>query len=326
LAAGHPASIEALLGQGQERRPFFFEQRRLGHGLAAQSAQQIVATLLFQVGVEAFQAADTRHGHEEVTPREANQAFDLPLLVRSTDQAEVTIEQVVALDPQEITCQFTFPLTDDFGHGGLGVVVADPCRYAAEELEGPTVTFQKGLAALAREDAAEDRIAVHQRHDEDGHLDLFALEDYVGVTEVDLSLARRVYQRHEHLGVLVPPGPHGVLDDRVAAVVVVYGTQSVEDAFGGVTLLAGRVPVLLENLMDDRQEWLQLPLGAGLGLPIAWRLTVLQDLRKRVPMQAILLAGPSFAELFGEYASSDLGPKLHVGVHPWGPRRMAAST
>ena len=32
-AAGHPARIEALLGQGQERRPLFFEQRRLGHGL-----------------------------------------------------------------------------------------------------------------------------------------------------------------------------------------------------------------------------------------------------------------------------------------------------
>ena len=145
------------------------------------------------------------------------------------------------------------------------------------------------------------------------------------MAEVDLGLARRMHQRHVHLGMLIPPGQHGVLDDRVAAVVAVLGPQTVEDAFGGMALFASGVLVLLENFVDDRLERLQLALAAGPGLAIARRLRVGQNLRERVPMQAVFLASLPFTELFGEYASSDLGPKLHVAVHPRGPRRMAAS-
>jgi hypothetical protein len=91
-------------------------------------------------------------------------------------------------------------------------------------------------------------------------------------------------------------------------------------------LLAGGLLVLLQNLMDEWQEGFELGLAAGPGPPIARRLGVGQDLRERVPVQAILPAGLAFAESFGQYASSDLGPELHVGVHPRGPRRRLAST
>ena len=122
---------------------------------------------------------------------------------------------------------------------------------------------QEGLAALTGVYAAEDRIAVHQRHHEKGDLDLHAVEHDVGIAEIDLGLAGPVAQGHERLGVLAAPGPHGVLDDGVAAVVVVLGLQAVEDAFGGVALLAGGVLILLQNLVDDRQERLELGLAAG---------------------------------------------------------------
>ena len=44
-----------------------------------------------------------------------------------------------------------------------------------------------------------------------------------------------------------------------------------EDALGGVALLAGRVLALRENLVNDRPERLQLPLGSVSGLAIAPR-------------------------------------------------------
>ena len=65
------------------------------------------------------------------------------------------------------------------------------------------------------------------------------------IAEVDLGFARPMDQRHEYLGVPVPPGPHGILDDGVAARVAVLSLQAVEDALGGVTLLAGGVLILL---------------------------------------------------------------------------------
>ena len=76
----------------------------------------------------------------------------------------------------------------------------------------------------------------------------------------------------------------------------------------GVALLAGRVLILLEDLVNDWQERRQLPFGPGPDLSIARRFAVLQDLRERVPVQVVLLTGSAFTELFGEYSSSDLGP------------------
>ena len=81
-----------------------------------------------------------------------------------------------------------------------------------------------------------------------------AVEDDLGVAEVGLGLAGRVGQRDEDLGGAGPPGADGDLDHGQAALVAVLGPEPVEDPLGGVPLLLGGLPVVLEDLMDDRQE------------------------------------------------------------------------
>jgi len=62
------------------------------------------------------------------------------------------------------------------------------------------------------------------------------------------------------------------------------------------------------------------------GRPVARRLTVLQHLRERAPMQPVRPARRPLAQPFHQNPASNLAPLFHVRVHPCGPRRVAAST
>jgi hypothetical protein len=57
--------------------------------------------------------------------------------------------------------------------------------------------------------------------------------------------------------------------------------------------LFGSRSVGLEDLLDDRQEWLDLRLATWLCATITRRLDMRQDLLQRLPMQVILAAGRS---------------------------------
>ena len=127
------------------------------------------------------------------------------------------LEEVVAPEPSELVGDLAAPAAGDPGDGDPQVVVADPPRHAAEELEGAGVALEERLGTLAREGAAEDGVGVRQGHDEQRHLGRLAVERDLGLAEVDLGLAGRVGQRDEHLGVLAPPFADGVLDRRQAA-------------------------------------------------------------------------------------------------------------
>ena len=184
------------------------------------------------------------------------------------------LEEVVALQPEELVGELAVAAAGDPGDGDLGVVVADPAGDAAEEGEGPDVALEERLGALAREGAGEDRVGVRQGHDEDRHLGRPAVEGDLGLAEVDLGLAGRVGQRDEDLGGAAPPGPDGVLDDGQAAPVAVLVPEPVEDPLGGVPLLLRGLPVVLEDLVDDRQERLEDRGPLGLGAAVAGRLGV----------------------------------------------------
>jgi hypothetical protein len=51
----------------------------------------------------------------------------------------VVIEQVMALQPQEAVGQAPPARADDLGHHDAAIVVGDPPRHPAEEVEGPDV-------------------------------------------------------------------------------------------------------------------------------------------------------------------------------------------
>ena len=156
--------------------------------------------------------------------------------------------------------------------GDLQVVVADPAGDAAEEGEGADVPLEERLGALAREGAAEGRVGVRQRHDEQRDLRRLAVEGDLGLAEVDLGLAGAVGQRDEDLGAGAPPGGDGLLDDGLPAGIAILVAEPLEDPLGGVPLLPGGLLVVLEDLVDDGEEGVELGPGAGRGPPIARRL------------------------------------------------------
>ena len=93
-----------------------------------------------------------------------------------------------------------------------------------------------------------------KRHHEQGDGGGLAVERDLGLAEVDLGLTRAVGQGDEDLGRAEPPGGDGLLDDGDAAGVTVLIAEPLEDAAGGVPLLPRGLLVVLEDLVDDRQE------------------------------------------------------------------------
>ena len=98
------------------------------------------------------------------------------------------IEQVMTLNFQERVGDLAVATPEDLGDGDPGVVVADPTRHTGEELEGPEVTLEERLGALAREGDDEEGVGIRQGHDEEGDLGGLAIEMDLGLTEIDLGL------------------------------------------------------------------------------------------------------------------------------------------
>src|SRR5277367_1717657 len=221
----------------------------------------------------------------------------------------------MALQPQKLPSQLPLAPGENFDHGDRRVVVADPLRHTLEELERPAMPFQKGLRALPRKDLDEDRSRVRQRHHEQRDLGLLASQPDRRLAEVDLGLTRRMRQRQKDFLLRLLPGPDRVLHHRVAALVTVLVAQPLEDPSGRVSLLLRRLPVVGEDLVNDRQKWLELALRPWLALPVTRWLLVGQDLLQRVPTQTVLAACATTAQLAGQHLSANVSPKLHVGTH-----------
>ena len=73
------------------------------------------------------------------------------------------LEQVMALQPQELVGELVAASAGDLGHGDLEVVVADPPRDAAEEFEGPDMPLRNAsVHSCAGKGAAGDGAGVRQ--------------------------------------------------------------------------------------------------------------------------------------------------------------------
>jgi hypothetical protein len=125
--------------------------------------------------------------------------------------------------------------------------------------------------------------------------------------------------------VLVTPPADGVLDGRQATLVAVLVAEPLEDPFGGVPLLPGGLPVVLEDLLENREEGPELGLGPGPLLAIAGRLEVVEDLAECLPAEVELALDGTHAAAVDEDATADLGPVVHVGAHRVTSRRRAVS-
>ena len=128
-------------------------------------------------------------------------------------------------------------------------------------------------------------------------------------------------QGEKHFLVALLPGSDDVLDHRLTTGVAVLVTQPLEDAVRRVPLLPGRLPVILQDLLDDGQKRFQLALRAGLTLAVTGRLAMSQDLLECVPAEAVLLHRGALTEFTRQHLPSDVLPELHVGSHSWASLR-----
>src|SRR5262249_23457488 len=135
-----------------------------------------------------------------------------------------------------------------------------------------------------------------------------------GAAEVALGLAGRVQQRHEHLGTGALPGADDIADAGEATGVTVLVAEPLVDADGGVPLLGRRGAVGVEDVVDERDDRVEDGLGPR-GRLTRPRLGLLDDFLDGPPVEAVLGAGLSHADLAGADAAADLGPELHVGEH-----------
>ncbi len=175
--------------------------------------------------------------------------------------------------------------------------------------------FLKRLGALLGKRRDEKRIGKGERHHEQSRGRRLASNDDPRVPKVGLSLARRMHQRHKHLGLRLLPLSDRVTNNATTAVVAMLIAQALKDPLGRVPLLLGHRSIGFENLMDDRHERIKLgPRTRRLGLKWS-RLGLLKHFAQGLPMDGILTASLSLADLAGEHAATNLGPKFHVGEH-----------
>jgi hypothetical protein len=182
------------------------------------------------------------------------------------------------------------------------------------------VTLEERLGALAREGDDEDRVGIRQGHDEEGDPGGLPIQMDLGLTEIDLGLARGMGQGDEDLGGSEPPGSDRLLDDGQATGVAALVAEPLEDPAGGVPLLPGGLLVGLEDLVDDGEQGSELGLGSGCGPSVSRRLGVMEGLPEGIPVDVELSADGSFALAVDEDATADLGPVLHIDEHPWTSR------
>ena len=225
------------------------------------------------------------------------------------------LEEKVTLEPQELSGHLAFAAANNLGNGDLGIVIADPRRNTIQEREDAGMALQKGLRALPWKGLNVDRIGIRERHHEQRHLRLFAVEEHVGKPEIDLSFSGPVTQRQKDFALLLFPGRHRFLDDRFAAFVPMLVAETFKDTLAGVTLFPMNLPVTLQDLVNDRQERFQLRWPRPTP-PIARRFRVRENLLERIPMNPRLGARSTLADLVAQDPATDLSPFLHIREHP----------
>ena len=104
----------------------------------------------------------------------------------------------------------------------------------------------------------EASVALRQVHDEEMGLLFDAINDNDRLAEIGLCMSRGMRQRHEHLLSAPLALPDVVLDDCVAAGEPMLITKPIEDALGGVPLLAMHRLVAIEPRIDDLGKPIQL--------------------------------------------------------------------
>ena len=152
--------------------------------------------------------------------------------------------------------------------------------------------------------------------DPEGGLGAFTGDLDGGFAEVELGMARRMGERDEGLFGMGLGVFHRGLDLGVAAGVAVFVTQAIEDASGRVVLFGRSLIVIGQDLLDGGQMRAEHGLSPDLCHLIAGWFGVGQDLGQGLVPDPIVTVDGALRRAFDQDLASDLGPFVHVGVHP----------
>ena len=167
--------------------------------MAADPVIEPLEAALLEMRIELGEAGEGRDRHQEVAPRIADQALDLAFVVALAGPAEAVEEQVVRLQLGKGARPLALAIAKDAGHRQLGVVVENRLRHAAQKGEGRVVAVEEGLDPLGRVGLDEAGIRVRQVEAEEVDLLPDAPDHRHRLAEVDLGMAGRMGERHEHL-------------------------------------------------------------------------------------------------------------------------------
>jgi len=162
----------------------------------------------FDLQLEVFQAADPRHGYQEVAPHIAHTALHAPFFVGLPWGAEAALEEVVAAQTDERLLLLAIASLQDPFHGCFQIVVADPLRNTAQIVKGGHMRREERFLTLCREGHGKDLTRVAQAQDKQLDFGPDAGHLYPTFPPVCLPiLAWLILQRDEDLGPLHAPPP-----------------------------------------------------------------------------------------------------------------------
>ena len=205
--------------------------------------------------VELGQVLDLGHGRGPVALQVANTAFDVRLLLRLANHAETRLESVVTDQGLIAVVELPLPADEQMRHHRLGIVPPQLPRHATEERERLDQAMQDGLGAFGRQGNRERTIGIGPGREQHGNEPAAVGEIDVDVAEVGFEpLSGIVVERDERLPLRPSLGQEVLAHALVAAGIVVFVAQTPENLGDRVPLLAGRVLISAQDLVNHRLE------------------------------------------------------------------------
>ena len=250
--------------------------------VAAHNVIPAPQALLFQPRVQGVKALKARRGHHEVAAAISNVTLNMPLVIPLGRAAKLVVEQIVGLQFSEGSCAVARAVAAYLRNSYGRIVVEHRQWHTAEEGKGRVMAIAKCLGRLRRVSLDEDRVRVRKRHHKVMQLTFNTADHPKRFAKIHLRVPRRVSQRHEDF---LRPSlllPNVIGDDRDATCEPMFIPQAGMDALRSVALLLDLAFVVFQNLVDDRNKWIQLWPRRHLPAPVPGRNRVLQNLRDRL--------------------------------------------
>jgi hypothetical protein len=276
------------------------------------------------MGVQLRQVAHARHRRGPIALQVADPPLDARLLLRPPRQTKQRQEGVMA--NQRLVTLVEPPLATDeqLRRYRLGVVPPQLARHTAEELKRLDQPEEDCLGALARQGQRERVVGRRPGHQQHRDQTPAVREVDMDMPEVGLqTLPGRMIQRDEGLAALAVLAEHVVADALVAARVAVLVPQTAKELGHRVTLLARRLEVAAQDVVDDGLKRIDHrrhrppPIRLGFGLR--------EDLADLVSRMAEASGQFADAQLLQTVGLPDTRILVHLDHPPppcsWRPRR-----